>query len=283
VNGLVIDYARASADVLDRLPGLKVVSCTATGVEYWADVPHATRLGIAVCNVPDWSTDAVAEFTFGLIVAVARRLGAADRLARRPGWHDEGLEGAHAALRGMTLRGRTLGLVGFGHIGQRVAEIASGFGLRVLVHTRRPDAPRRTEARVELVPLEELLRRSDILSLHCPLTDETRGLIGARELALLPPRAILINTARGAVVDEAALVEALKSGARWGAGLDVFEREPLPEGHPLAELDNVVLAPHLAAITDAALRNLYATSLRNLDAFASGHPTNVVNPEVLAR
>ncbi len=275
-TGVITDYLRVTAAVLDQFPRLRVLSFAGTGVGDWVDVPYATRRGIAVCNVPDWGSQSIAEFTFGLLLAVARKIVPADRMARSPVWREE-------ELRGLELRGMTMGLVGLGAIGQRVAELAEALGLRVLCTTRRPEAPRATTARVEFVPLDELLRRSNILSLHCALTDETRGLIGARELALLPPGAILLNTARGPIVDTDALVEALRSGRLWGAGLDVFDQEPLPQGHPLQQLDNVVLAPHIAGQTATARRRLYATSVSNIDAFAAGNPVNVVNPDVLKR
>jgi D-3-phosphoglycerate dehydrogenase len=272
--GLVGDLVAYRAPQLDRLPELRVVSFAATGVSDWVDMPHATRRGIAVCNVPDWGNDSIAEYTFALLLSVAKVLKQADRMAHQSVWREE-------EINGLELRGKTIGLVGLGNIGQRVAEIAHAFGLTVLCFTRTPHRPRSMQAAVEFVPLDELLRRSDILSLHAKLTDETRHLIGARELALLPDGAILVNTARGAVVDTDALVAALRSGKLWGAGLDVFEAEPLPDDHPLRELDNVVLSPHVAGQTDSARRKRFAGAVANVDAFAAGHPTNVLNPEVL--
>ena len=274
ITALVNDVMYATPTLIDRLPNLKVISFAGTGVWDRVDVAYATRRGIAVCNVPGWGNDTIAEFTFALLLALARKLFAADAVARRPEWKVE-------ECYGVQLRGKTIGLIGLGNVGQRVAEIAEGFGLRVLCYTRRPDAPRRTGARVEFVPLDELLRRSDVLSLHALLTDETRGMIGARELNLLPEGAIVINTARGPLLDTDALVAALKSGRLGGAGLDVFDHEPLPEHHPLKELDNVILTPHAAGLTDTAAYNLFARSLANADAFAAGDPINVVNPEAL--
>ncbi len=277
VHGIITDYLRVRDETFDLMPGVRVLSFAGTGVSDWIDVPAATRRGIAVCNVPDWGNDSIAEFTFGLILAVAKKLLPSHAMALQTVWPEE-------ELRSLELRGMTIGLVGLGNIGLLVAEIAQGFGLTVLAYTQNPGRPRRaTSARVEFVALDELLRRSNILSLHCKLTDETRGLIGARELALLPPRAILVNTARGPVVDTAALVAALKSGTVWGAGLDVFDQEPLPEQHPLKGLPNVVLAPHVAGQTDTARRKLYASTVSNIDAFVAGNPVNFVNPEVLRR
>jgi D-3-phosphoglycerate dehydrogenase / 2-oxoglutarate reductase len=271
---LVNDVMYATAALIDGLPNLKVISFAGTGVWDRVDVAHATKRGIAVCNVPGWGNDSIAEFTFALLLALARKLFTADAVARRPEWKVEDCYG-------LQLQGKTIGLIGLGNVGQRVAEIAEGFGLRVLCYTRHPEAPRRTQAKVEFVPLDELLRRSDILSLHALLTDETRGMIGARQLDLLPQGAIVINTARGPLIDTAALGAALKQGRLWGAALDVFDHEPLPEHHPLKDLDNVILAPHAAGLTDTAAYNLFSRSLSNADAFAAGDPVNIVNPEVL--
>jgi len=276
VAGVVVDLIRYGKQELDRFPGLRVLSFAGTGVGDWVDIPEATRRGIAVCNVPDWGNDSIAEYTFALLLSVAKVLKPADRMAHESVWREE-------EITNLELRGLTIGLVGLGNIGQRVAEIAEGFGLKVLCTTKNPDRPRSMRARVEFVSLDELLPRSHILSLHSKLTDETRHLIGARELDLLPDGAIVINTARGAVIDTDALVAALRSGKLWGAGLDVFEQEPLPPGHPLLELDNVVLSPHVAGQSASARRKRYATSVSNVDAFAVGSPTNVMNPEVLGR
>jgi D-3-phosphoglycerate dehydrogenase len=273
-TGLVADVMMTTAKVIDRLPNLRVISFAGTGVWDRVDVPYATTRGVAVCNVLGWGNDTMAEFTFALLLAVARKLFTADAVAREREWK---VQECH----GLELHGKTLGLVGLGNIGQRVAEIAEGFGLNVLCYTQHPEAPRKTKARVEFVSLDELLQRSQFLSLHAGLTDKTRGMIGARELNLLPPGAIVINTARGPLMDTDALVGALKSGRLRGAGLDVFDQEPLPEHHPLKELANVVLTPHAAGLTDTAAYNLFARSLANMDAFAAGDPVNVVNPEVL--
>jgi len=273
-HGLIVDSMNWPADMLDRLPGLRVISYVGTGVGNRVDLAHATRRGIVVCNVPDWGNQAIAEFTFALLLAVAKQLRACHAMATRPEWQ-------RYSINNLELGGMTIGLVGLGNIGQRVAEIACALGMRVVCTTRQPRRPRAMRAEVEHLPLDDLLRQSNVLSLHAALTDETRGMIGARELALLPPGAIVINTARGALLDTDALVAALQSGHVWGAGLDVFEQEPLPAGHPLTRLENVVLAPHAAGLTGPARRKLYTSCVRNIDNFAAGTPTNVVNPEVL--
>jgi glycerate dehydrogenase len=173
------------------------------------------------------------------------------------------------------LDGLTLGLVGFGRIGQAVGRMAQAFGMRVIVHTR---APRHLDPSVEAVALDELFRRSDVVSLHCPLTDATRGLVDGRRLALMKPTAFLINTSRGPLVDETALADALNAGRLAGAGLDVLSTEPPRADNPLLTARNCHITPHLAWATKAARERLLATAIDNLRAFLAGQPKNIVNP-----
>lgn len=231
---------RIDAGLLERADRLKLVANMAVGMDN-VDVAAARRLGIAVSNTPDVLTDATADLAFGLLLAVARRLVWGDRLVRGAGF-----TGWSPTLGlGMDVTERTLGIIGAGRIGQALAERARGFRMQVLL-TRRQDG----------VPLPELLERSDFVSLHVPLSSETRHLIGEAELRRMRPHAVLVNTARGPIVDENALVRALREGWIAGAGLDVFENEPqLAPG--LAELPNVVLAPHIGSAT-IATRNRMA-------------------------
>ena len=231
---------RIDAGMLERADRLKLVANMAVGMDN-VDVAAARRLGIAVSNTPDVLTDATADLAFGLLLAVARRLVWGDRLVRGAGF-----TGWSPTLGlGMDVTERTLGIIGAGRIGQALAERARGFRMQVLL-TRRQDG----------VPLPELLERSDFVSLHVPLSSETRHLIGEAELRRMRPHAVLVNTARGPIVDENALVRALREGWIAGAGLDVFENEPqLAPG--LAELPNVVLAPHIGSAT-IATRNRMA-------------------------
>jgi glyoxylate reductase len=231
---------RIDAGLLERADRLKLVANMAVGMDN-VDVAAARRLGIAVSNTPDVLTDATADLAFGLLLAVARRLVWGDRLVRGAGF-----TGWSPTLGlGMDVTERTLGIIGAGRIGQALAERARGFRMQVLL-TRRQDG----------VPLPELLERSDFVSLHVPLSSETRHLIGEAELRRMRPHAVLVNTARGPIVDENALVRALREGWIAGAGLDVFENEPqLAPG--LAELANVVLAPHIGSAT-IATRNRMA-------------------------
>jgi glyoxylate reductase len=238
---------RVDAELLDAAgPRLRVVANFAVGHDN-IDVTECTRRGVVVTNTPDVLTDATAEHAFALLLAVARRLREGDQLVRSGDW--AGWEPTQ--LLGRQVSGAVLGIVGLGRIGAAVAARARAFGMEVLYHNRRPapELERATGAR--MASFAELLSNSDFVSLHCPLTPATHHLVDADALALMKPTAVLVNTARGAIVDEAALITALSTGALWGAGLDVFEHEPrLTPG--LAELPNVVLAPHTGSATEAA-------------------------------
>ncbi len=227
------------AELMDRAPDLKVVANMAVGYDN-IDVPAAKERGVVVCNTPGVLTESTADFAWALLLAAARRVHEGDQMVRRGQWKWWG----PMMLLGRDLFGKTLGIVGMGRIGRAVARRAGGFGMKVLYHSRseKPDLE------AEHVGLEELLRRSDFVSLHTPLTPETHHLLGAEELALMKPEAILVNTSRGPVVDEEALAKALAGGRLGGAGLDVFEREP--EVHPaLLGEPRAVLAPHAASAT----------------------------------
>jgi D-3-phosphoglycerate dehydrogenase len=247
-----------TARVLDAARGLKIIAKNGAGVDS-VDLDEAARRGITVAVAPGANADAVAEHAVALMLALVRDLHQLDRKLRRGGW-----EGT--SWLGRDFRGSVVGLIGYGSIGRSTARIASALGAKVMVLDQA-----RTEADgFELASnLDHLLERVDILSLHCPLTEQTRGLIGRRELALLKPGALLVNTARGPVVDEAALIEALRSGHLGGAGLDTFEKEPIAQDNPLLGLDNVILTPHVAGVTrNAALQVAMITAQNVVDALA---------------
>ena len=241
------------------------------------DVAALTEAGIALAITPGAVKRPVAEAIFTLIFAVAKNLTIQDRTVRRGGWRGD-LPGL-----GADLAGSVLGSVGCGNIARQMFRMAAGFGFRRLIACDPYAAPEAAaELGVELVPWETVFRESDYVTVNAPLNDETRGMIGEREFRMMKPSAFLINTARGAVVREKDLVRALKQGWIRGAGLDVFEREPLPAGHPLTELDNVVLAPHALAWTERLVRDNGVEACRNLLAVARGEPPpGLVNREVL--
>jgi glyoxylate reductase len=264
---------RVDAAVLDRAPRLKVVAVYAVGYDN-VDIAAATRRGIVVTNTPDVLTETTADLAWALILAVMRRIPEADRLVRERLW--EGW--APAQLLGADVFGKTLGIIGMGRIGRAVARRAIGFGMAVLYHTRHP---LRHEEEVVLhaksLPLTHVLQGADIVTIHTPLTDTTRGLIGKAELAMMRPSAYLINTARGAVVDEAALAEALEQGRLAGAGLDVYQDEP--HVHPrLLALPNTVLVPHIGSATTETRVKMGLMVADNITAVLEGRkPPHRVN------
>lgn len=263
------------ADAFDAAPRLRMVAVWQTGYDH-VDLEAATNAGVVVSNVPAYAFDAVAEFVFAFALALLRRVHIAD--ARLRGGLFDWREYC-----GRQLMGMTIGVIGTGDIGRRVVQIAHGFGMRILSTTAHPGPERAERLGLEFVDLPTLLAESDILTLHVPLTATTERMIGARELAMMKPGAILINTARGRVIDEGALVEALRTRHLGGAGLDVFEHEPLPPESPLRQLDNVLLTPHIAFLTEESMDECTFTTIQNIEQFAAGRPENVVNPGVLGR
>lgn len=266
---------RIDREALSWSPRLRAISAYAVGTNN-IDLAEATRRGIPVANTPGVLTEATADLALALLLAAARRLGEGERLLRRGAWTGW----RPTLLLGVDLRGRQLGILGPGRIGRAVAERARAFGLRIAYWGRRrhPD----WEEALAAVPLSlpELLASSDIVSVHLPLTGATRHLLGAAALGAMKPGSILINTARGPIVDEAALVAALRSGPLRAAGLDVFEAEPAV--HPgLLELENVVLAPHLGSATEETRSRMAELAARNLILMLEGRPPlHAVNPEV---
>ncbi len=263
------------AELMERAPGLKVISNYAVGVDN-IDIPEATRRGLIIGHTPGVLTETTADLAFGLLMAAARRIVEGDRYVRAGQWRTW----SPMILLGRDLHGATLGLVGLGRIGTAVARRAAGFGMRVLYHsrTRQPDA----EEQLGLIwaDLDTVLREADFISLHTPLTPETRHLINARTLGLMKNSAILVNTARGGVVDQAALFAALQEGKIAGAALDVTDPEPLPMSDPLLTLPNCVIAPHIGSASIATRTKMAEMAAANLLAGLKGEmPPHPVNPE----
>ena len=270
---------KINEELLSATPGLKIACNVAVGFDNM-DVAAATRHGVMLTNTPDVLTDTTADFAFTLLMATARRIAEADRFVRDGKFKEWKMD----LLLGADIHHATLGLLGIGRIGASMARRARGFDMRVLYYDEfRPKPEVERELGVEFAPQEKVLREADFLSLHVPLLPATRHLINAETLALMKPTAILINTARGPVVDEQALVDALKAGRLAGAGLDVFEREP--KVHPeLLKLDNAVLAPHIASGSVATRDRMALLAAENCIAGLSGRtPPTLVNRDVLAR
>ncbi len=264
-------------EVLERAPGLRVIANNGVGFNH-IDVEAATRRGIPVTNTPGVLTDATADLAFALILATARRVVEGDRATR------EGRFKYWAPLHflGREVSGKTLGIVGLGRIGKAVARRAAGFDMKVVYYSQtRREPSEEQKLNVSYMPLEELLREADFVTVHVPLVPSTRHLISSRELEMMKPSACLINTARGPVVDERALVQALRDGRIWAAGLDVYEDEPrLSPG--LAEFENVVLLPHMGSATVETRTRMALMAAENLLAALRGDvPPNCVNPASL--
>ena len=258
---------------LESLPGAKYVGVLATGINV-VDVEAARKQGITVTNVPAYATDSVAQLTFALLLELTLHAGSHSASVRQGDWvrTKDFCYWRHPLVE---LSGRTLGMIGFGNIAKSVARIATAFGMRVVVVTRRhPDVP---VPGVEFVDLETAFRTSDVLSLHCPLTPETRHLVNARRLAWMKPSAFLINTGRGPLVDEYALAEALNSQRLAGAGLDVLSTEPPAANNPLLSARNCVITPHIGWATFEARSRLMSVVVENVRAFLRGEPQNVVS------
>lgn len=272
---------RYDAARIDRAPNLRVIARLGVGYDN-IDVPAATARDIPVVYAPDAPTVSTAEHTWALLMAVAKKISNADRVIRDPGWrafwatHD---------TKGMELEGQTLGLVGVGRIGSRVARAALGFGMKVLAYDPFVSPERAAEMSVALAPsLEALLRESDVVSLHVPANTDTFKFMNAERFAQMKPGALFINAARGALVDEAALIDALRSGHLGGAGLDVYHGEPIAPDNPLLHAPNVVATPHIASRTVAGNHRIWETTVRQaLQVLRGEMPPHLLNPEVWER
>lgn len=268
----IVNKILLTGPTLAQLPQLRLIAVAGTGYDC-IDVEYCRAHGIAVCNVRGYARHSVAEHAFALLLALRRNLAAYTALARDGSWERSG----QFCLYGPPLEdlhGSVLGIVGAGAIGRAAAAIGVGFGMRVLYAAvgSRPPGP------IARVALPELLASADVVSLHCPLTSETRGLIGTAELALMKPSAILVNTARGELVDDAALASALRAGRLAGAAFDVFVDEPPRAGNPLLQpgVPNFLLTPHIAWASGGAMRTLVDELRANIDAWAAGQPRNLV-------
>ncbi len=254
--------SKFTRQVFEACPKLRLLSLWGTGTDN-VDLAAAAERGVTVTNTPAVSAPAIAEHCLALMLAVARRLVHLDAEVRRGAWPKGFVT---------QLTGKTLGIIGLGAIGSRFARLGEALGMKVIAWSfhAKPELP------FEMVPLERLYRESDVVSLHLRLSPATERMIGRGEFAMMKPGAIFLNTARGPIVDEEALVEALASGHLGGAGLDVFAVEPLPAGHPLTRLTNVVLTPHSAGVTREALEAGLSLALENVENFLAGRPTHVV-------
>lgn len=271
-NKVVLD-----ADLIGNLPDLRYIGVLATGYNV-VDTEAAASRGIPVANVPEYSTPSVVQLTFALLLELARGPGIHTTAAREGMWSACPDFSFHLRPQ-VELGGMTMGVVGFGRIGRAVAKMAKAFDMDVIVYTRSPGCG----DGVSYVGLDDLFGASDVVSLHCPLTSQTEGMVDERRLGLMKPSAFLINTARGPLVDEKALTNALNSGRIAGAAMDVLSTEPPPPDHPLLSAKNCVITPHLAWATLAARKRLMEITVQNIKAWMEGRPVNLVNMEAESR
>ncbi len=260
-------YLEWRGDAFDVLPDLRFISVCGIGTDS-IDLAAARERGIIVSNIPGKTAPVVAEHAFGLMFAAAKRAAWYTEMTRQGEWVKQD---------GVFLGDKTVGIVGTGNIGAEMARLCNAFGMNVIAYTFNPSDERAEKLGVQFVDLDELLARSDVVTIHTKLTPDSEKMIGAREIALMKPEAILVNVARGPIVDEAALVAALNSGHLSGAALDVFENEPLPVGSAITECEQVVLTPHIADMTPEGLDLLNQGVVENTLAFLNGSPKNVVN------
>jgi D-3-phosphoglycerate dehydrogenase len=253
-------------DVLRQLPDLRLIATCGIGTDA-IDLEAARELGVAVCNIPDRTAPIVAEHALALLLAAARRAWFQTDAIKRGRW---------IGMDNVYLRGKTLGLLGAGSIAAEMARLGRALGMDVQAWTFRPSAERAARLGVRFAGFEEVLRTSDAISVHVKLTEQTRALLGRREFGLMRPGALFVNTARGAVVDSAALAEALNSGHLAGAGVDVYEEEPPPPGHPLLACEQIILTPHNADQTPEGMDILNGGVVDNVLAFLEGRPQNRV-------
>ena len=252
---------------LRQLPDLKIISLCSIGTDM-IDLKAARELGIDVCNLPGRTAPVVAEHIFGMMFGLAKRAGFLTEQMRAGKW---------PRMNNVMLQGKTLGIIGTGNIGAEMARLARAVGMNVVAWTFNPSQERAEKLGVQYVELDELFKVSDVVSLHVAASDKTQGLVGERELGLMKPGALLVNGARGAVVDTAALVDALNAGQLGGAAVDVFEQEPPPADHPLFACEQVILTPHCADMTVEGVELLNVGVVENVIAFLEGRPQNVAN------
>ena len=267
---LMRERTRLSDKEFALLPNLKFISQTGRTNKH-LDMSSATRRGIAVAGTPSDNGLTTKELTIGLIIALMRKIPQTDRRMREESW---------PPVAGLTLEGKTVGVLGFGRIGKEVARIMKMFNTRVVAYSRTLTAEMAAPWGAECVSLESLLRESDLITIHVPLNANTRGMIGEKEFAMMKPGALLVNTSRGPLVSEPALIHALQTGHLGGAALDVFDIEPLPMEHPLRRLDNTILLPHRGYATVEILQQRYQHAMENILAFIEGKPLELMNPDV---
>lgn len=264
---VLINKTPVTAELLDACPSVKLICVQATGYNV-VDCSAAKERGVLVCNVPDYSTNAVAQFTFSLLLELCNRVGHHDKTVHDGKWSG-GTDFCYWDTPQMELAGKTLGIIGYGHIGKAVGKIAEAFGMNVLAcsRTNKPGC----------VDLDTVLSQADIITLHCPLTEENKGMINAFAIEKMKHGAILLNTARGPLLDEAAVADALRSGKLRGAAMDVVSKEPIVPKNPLLAAPNCIITPHMAWAPLESRQRIIDCTVRSIEGYLNKRPVNVVN------
>jgi glycerate dehydrogenase len=277
---VITNKANVSGDIIEQLPALKYIGITATGTNV-VDVEAATKCGVVVTNVPAYGPESIAQHTIALLLELTNQVGANSRAVKGGQWAACS-DFSFSVAPIVELAGKQIGIIGLGAIGSRVAEIAAALGMRITAHDPRAEgAVEIPGAQIEWLTLDDLFAQSDVVTLHCPLTDETRELVNAERLALMKPSSLLINAARGPLIDEQALSDALTAKSIAGAAVDVISVEPPKEGNILIDHPRCLVTPHVAWAARESRQRLLQGAAENLRIYLDGDPINVVNPEVL--
>jgi D-3-phosphoglycerate dehydrogenase len=279
VDFLLVVFVKVNSRIIDSASKLKGIVRFGIGIDN-IDVQAATSRKVLVVNIPDYAIDTVAEHAFALLISLARKITIADRVMRKKKWGN--WTSPSKLCLGIDLKGKTLGIVGMGRIGRSLARKAEAFGMNLLAFDPYLEQEQLDDIKIKLTELENLLKESDFVSIHAPHTPETRGLIGENQLKIMKRTAHIINTSRGPLIDEKALMKALKKNWICGAGLDVYEKEPPSLNNPLLKLENVILTPHIAWYTEEASKRLEKLAIqRTVELLQGKIPKTIVNPEVL--
>lgn len=265
---IIVGWSSITKRVISKAKNLKMISIWATGHNN-VDIAAANERGVVVSNVPDYAATSVAEHTFSLLLSLVRKIYLSEREIKKGNWNRE-------SFRGFELEGKTIGVIGVGAIGIKVVKLATCFGMKVIVFTKNPSKPRSSNIKITYVDLNTLLHNSDIVTLHVPLNNETERILGEEEFSAMKNGVIILNTSRGKVIDEAALIKALQNGKVYAAGLDVLENEPPEKSNLLLNMENVIITPHAASYTNEAVNRCTEVCIENIEKFIERKPQNIV-------
>ena len=273
-DAVILNKTPVGEEIISACPNLRYIGVLATGYNV-VDIEAAQKRGIVVCNIPSYGTNAVAQMTMALLLEICQHVGAQSNAVKNGEW-SANADWCFWNYPLIELADKTMGIIGFGRIGQTVGKLAEAFGMKVITNTAAKEKSKISS--VKYVELDQLLAESDVISLHCPLFPETKGIINEENIQKMKDGVILLNTSRGPLIDESALAAALKSGKVYAAGLDVVSEEPIRSDNPLLDCDNCIITPHIAWAPKESRQRLMDVAVANLEAYIKGEPVNVVNP-----